>query len=117
VPANAKCAIESASANGSTCLEDYVSDSASFDNALELKLLEGKSVESSMLELVPTAFAEDPFLSSACFAARSKSSSREGEPWDGPAAMVFSDGLSVGVKLDRNGLRPMRYLVTHDGYS
>src|SRR5262249_490597 len=41
--------------------------------------------------------------------------SREGEPWDGPAAMVFSDGLSVGVKLDRNGLRPMRYLVTHDG--
>src|ERR1700719_3350452 len=95
-------------------LEDYVSDSASFDNALELKLLEGKSVETSMLALVPTAFAEDPFLSSDVRRTL-EVLSREGEPWDGPAAMVFSDGLSVGVKLDRNGLRPMRYLVTHDG--
>jgi glutamate synthase (ferredoxin) len=95
-------------------LEDYVSDSASFDNALELKLLEGKSVETSMLSLVPTAFAEDPFLSSDVRRTL-EVLSREGEPWDGPAAMVFSDGLSVGVKLDRNGLRPMRYLVTHDG--
>ena len=95
-------------------LEDYVSDSASFDNALELKLLEGKSVETSMLALVPTAFAEDPFLSSDVRRTL-EVLSREGEPWDGPAAMVFSDGFSVGVKLDRNGLRPMRYLVTHDG--
>src|SRR5580704_878955 len=95
-------------------LEDYVSDSASFDNALELKLLEGKSVETSMLALVPTAFAEDPFLS-ADVRRTLEVLSREGEPWDGPAALVFSDGLSVGVKLDRNGLRPMRYLVTHDG--
>ena len=95
-------------------LEDYVSDSASFDNALELKLLEGKSVETAMLALVPTAFAEDPFLSSDVRRTL-EVLSREGEPWDGPAAMVFSDGLSVGVKLDRNGLRPMRYLVTHDG--
>ncbi|HTA60728.1 MAG TPA: glutamate synthase central domain-containing protein, partial [Candidatus Baltobacteraceae bacterium] len=95
-------------------LEDNVSDSASFDNALELKLLAGKSVETSMLELVPTAFAEDPFLS-ADVRRTLEVLSREGEPWDGPAAMVFSDGLSVGVKLDRNGLRPMRYLVTHDG--
>ena len=95
-------------------LEEYVSDSASFDNALELKLLEGKSVETSMLALVPTAFAEDPFLSADVRRAL-EVLSREGEPWDGPAAMVFSDGLSVGVKLDRNGLRPMRYLVTHDG--
>ncbi len=95
-------------------LEDYVSDSASFDNALELKLLEEKSVETAMLALVPTAFAEDPFLSSDVRRTL-EVLSREGEPWDGPAAMVFSDGLSVGVKLDRNGLRPMRYLVTHDG--
>jgi glutamate synthase (ferredoxin) len=95
-------------------LEEYVSDSASFDNALELKLLQGKSVETSMLELVPTAFAGDPFLSSDVRHTL-EVLSREGEPWDGPAAMVFSDGLSVGVKLDRNGLRPMRYLVTHDG--
>jgi glutamate synthase (NADPH/NADH) large chain/glutamate synthase (ferredoxin) len=95
-------------------LEDYVSDSASFDNALELKLLEGKSVETSMLSLVPTAYAEDPFLSSDVRRTL-EVLSREGEPWDGPAALVFSDGLSVGAKLDRNGLRPMRYLVTHDG--
>ncbi len=95
-------------------LEEYVSDSASFDNALELKLLEGKSVETAMLALVPPAYTEDPFLSSDVRRTL-EVLSREGEPWDGPAAMVFSDGLSVGVKLDRNGLRPMRYLVTHDG--
>src|SRR5271157_844358 len=71
-------------------LEDYVSDSASFDNALELKLLEGKSVETAMLALVPTAFAEDPFLSSDVRRTL-EVLSREGEPWDGPAAMVFSD--------------------------
>ena len=95
-------------------LEDRVSDSASFDNALELKLLEGKSVEAAMLALVPPAFSQDPFLSSEVRAALDVLS-REGEPWDGPAALVFSDGTSVGVKLDRNGLRPMRYCVTHDG--
>jgi len=95
-------------------LEENVSDSASFDNALELKLLEGKTVEAAMLELVPTAFAQDPFLSPDVRAAL-EVLSREAEPWDGPAALVFSDGNSVGVKLDRNGLRPMRYTVTHDG--
>jgi glutamate synthase (NADPH/NADH) large chain/glutamate synthase (ferredoxin) len=95
-------------------LEEHVSDSASFDNALELKLLAGKSVEASMLALVPPAFSQDAFLSADVRAAL-EVLSREGEPWDGPAALVFSDGLSVGVKLDRNGLRPMRYTVTHDG--
>jgi glutamate synthase (NADPH/NADH) large chain/glutamate synthase (ferredoxin) len=95
-------------------LEENVSDSASFDNGLELKLLEGKSVETSMLALVPPAFTHDPFLSEDVRTSLEELS-REGEPWDGPAAMVFSDGLSVGVKLDRNGLRPMRYTVTHDG--
>jgi glutamate synthase (ferredoxin) len=95
-------------------LEENVSDSASFDNALELKLLEGKSVEAAMLALVPPAFTQDPFLSPEVRAALDVLS-REGEPWDGPAALVFSDGTSVGVKLDRNGLRPMRYCVTHDG--
>jgi glutamate synthase (NADPH/NADH) large chain/glutamate synthase (ferredoxin) len=95
-------------------LEENVSDSASFDNALELKLLEGKSVEAAMLALVPPAFAHDPFLSTDVQAAL-EVLSRESEPWDGPAALVFSDGISVGAKLDRNGLRPMRYTVTHDG--
>jgi glutamate synthase domain-containing protein 1 len=95
-------------------LEENVSDSASFDNALEIKLLEGKSVEAAMLALVPPAFQHDPFLSADVQAAL-EILSRDGAPWDGPAAMVFSDGVSVGVKLDRNGLRPMRYTVTHDG--
>ena len=95
-------------------LEENVSDSASFDNALELKLLEGKTLEAAMLSLVPPAFSQDPFLSPDVRAAL-EALSREGEPWDGPAALVFSDGASVGVKLDRNGLRPMRYTVTHDG--
>jgi glutamate synthase (ferredoxin) len=95
-------------------LEENVSDSASFDNALELKLLEGKTVEASMLALVPPAFSQDPFLSPDVRATL-EVLSQEGEPWDGPAALVFSDGLSVGVKLDRNGLRPMRYTTTHDG--
>ena len=95
-------------------LEDNVSDSASFDNALEIKLLEGKTVEAAMLALVPPAFQHDPFLSSDVQAAL-EILSRDGAPWDGPAALVFSDGVSVGAKLDRNGLRPMRYTVTHDG--
>jgi glutamate synthase domain-containing protein 2/glutamate synthase domain-containing protein 1/glutamate synthase domain-containing protein 3 len=95
-------------------LEQNVSDSASFDNALEIKLLEGKSVEAAMLALMPPAFLHDPFLSIDVQAAL-ELLSRDGAPWDGPAAMVFSDGQSVGVKLDRNGLRPMRYTVTHDG--
>jgi len=95
-------------------LEENVSDSASFDNALEIKLLEGKTVEAAMLALVPPAFQHDPFLSSDVQAAL-EILSRDGAPWDGPAALVFSDGVSVGAKLDRNGLRPMRYTVTHDG--
>jgi glutamate synthase domain-containing protein 2/glutamate synthase domain-containing protein 1/glutamate synthase domain-containing protein 3 len=95
-------------------LEENVSDSASFDNALEWKLLEEKTIESAMLSLVPPAFAQDPFLS-ADVRATLQSLSSESEAWDGPAALVFSDGISVGAKLDRNGLRPMRYTVTHDG--
>jgi len=95
-------------------LEENVSDSASFDNALEIKLLEGRSVEAAMLALVPPAFLHDPFLSADMRAAL-EGLSREAEPWDGPAALVFSDGVLVGAKLDRNGLRPMRYTVTHDG--
>src|ERR1700732_351342 len=95
-------------------LEENVSDSASFDNALELRLLQGFSPEAAMLSLVPPAFDNDPFLSRDVRAALS-SLSQEGEPWDGPAALVFSDGQFVGAKLDRNGLRPMRYTLTHDG--
>src|SRR5256885_11100120 len=95
-------------------LEDNVSDSASFDNAFELKLLEGLAPDAAMLSMVPPAFENDPLLSRDVRAALA-SLSQHGEPWDGPAALVFSDGQFVGAKLDRNGLRPLRYTLTHDG--
>jgi glutamate synthase domain-containing protein 2/glutamate synthase domain-containing protein 1/glutamate synthase domain-containing protein 3 len=95
-------------------LEANVSDSASFDNAFELKLLEGFSPEAAMLAMVTPAFENDPLLSRDVRAALA-SVSQASEPWDGPAALVFSDGQFVGAKLDRNGLRPLRYTLTHDG--
>jgi glutamate synthase (ferredoxin) len=95
-------------------LEQNVSDSASFDNAFELKLLEGFSADAAMLSMVPPAFENDPLLSRDVRGALA-SLSQHGEPWDGPAALVFSDGQFVGAKLDRNGLRPLRYTLTHDG--
>ncbi|MDP9147674.1 MAG: glutamate synthase large subunit [Acidobacteriota bacterium] len=95
-------------------LEPNVSDSASFDNAFELKLLEGMAPDEAMLTLVPPAFEKDPLLSRDVRAALT-SVSQHGEPWDGPAALIFSDGQFVGAKLDRNGLRPLRYTLTHDG--
>ena len=95
-------------------LEENVSDSASFDNGLEAKLLEGFSVEEAMLALVPPAFENDPLLSRDVRGALA-ALSQQSEPWDGPAALIFSDGQYVGAKLDRNGLRPMRYTLTHDG--
>jgi glutamate synthase domain-containing protein 2/glutamate synthase domain-containing protein 1/glutamate synthase domain-containing protein 3 len=95
-------------------LEPDVSDSASFDNAFELKLLEGLAPEEAMLGLVPPAFEKDPLLSRDVRGALA-AVSQHNEPWDGPAALVFSDGQFVGAKLDRNGLRPLRYTLTHDG--
>src|SRR5271163_3294685 len=95
-------------------LEQGVSDSASFDNAFELKLLEGYTPAAAMLALVPPAFEKDPHFSRDVRAAL-RARSRDGEPWDGPAALVFYGGGYVGAKLDRNGLRPLRYTVTHDG--
>ena len=97
-----------------TPLEAKVSDSASFDNAFELKLLEGFAPEEAMLTMVPPAFENDPLLSRDIRAGLT-SLSQQSEPWDGPAALIFSDGQFVGAKLDRNGLRPLRYTLTHDG--
>ena len=95
-------------------LEEHVSDSASFDNGFELRLLEGLSPEEAMLAMVPPAFEKDPLLSRDVRGALT-ALSQLSEPWDGPAALVFSNGPFVGAKLDRNGLRPLRYTVTHDG--
>jgi len=95
-------------------LEDNVSDSASFDNGFELRLLEGLFSGEAMLAMVPPAYEKDPLLSRDVRNALA-ALTQQTEPWDGPAALVFSDGQSVGAKLDRNGLRPMRYTLTHDG--
>ena len=95
-------------------LEPRVSDSASFDNALEIFLRRGYSVPAAMWSMVPTAWENDAHMHSGL---RSflEAHAPEQEPWDGPAAMIFSDGKTVGAKLDRNGLRPLRYTVTSDG--
>ena len=95
-------------------LEEGVSDSASLDNALEILQHRGYSLAAAMLRLVPPAWESDRKLDPAMrdFLERE---ARAQEPWDGPAALVFSDGRMVGAKLDRNGLRPLRYSLTTDG--
>jgi glutamate synthase (ferredoxin) len=95
-------------------LESGVSDSASFDNAIEVHLRRDYSIAAGMLRLVPPAWEADPDLSPD-LKLFLQTQAREQEPWDGPAALVFSDGRFVGAKLDRNGLRPLRYTLTSDG--
>jgi glutamate synthase (ferredoxin) len=98
----------------SRLLQLGMSDSASFDNALEAHVRSGASIVESALRLVPPAWENDEHLDPALreFLA---SSAPEQEPWDGPAALIFTDGTVVGAKLDRNGLRPLRYTLTSDG--
>jgi len=90
------------------------SDSAMLDNVLEALVLSGRDLLHAMLMLVPEAWERMPDLDPAwrhfyeyhaCLM----------EPWDGPAALAFTDGIKVGACLDRNGLRPLRYKVTDDG--
>jgi glutamate synthase (NADPH/NADH) large chain len=95
-------------------IEPGRSDSASFDNALELLVMSGRSLPHALMMLIPEAWNEknpipqelkDFYEYHACVM----------EPWDGPASMVFCDGRYVGGTLDRNGLRPSRYTITKDG--
>jgi glutamate synthase (NADPH/NADH) large chain len=90
------------------------SDTACFDNALEFLVMGGYSLTHAAMMLIPEAWAGNPLMDRkrrafyeyhACLM----------EPWDGPAAMCFSDGRQIGATLDRNGLRPARYFVTKDG--
>ncbi len=98
----------------SRLLQPGMSDSASFDNALEAMVRSGSSIAEAALRLIPSAWEHDPHLDPGLrqFLA---SSAPEQEPWDGPAALVFTDGHFIGAKLDRNGLRPLRYTLTADG--
>jgi glutamate synthase domain-containing protein 2/glutamate synthase domain-containing protein 1/glutamate synthase domain-containing protein 3 len=91
------------------------SDSATFDNVLELLMLAGRSLPHAVMMMIPEAYADRDDLPEelvgfyayhACLM----------EPWDGPAAVAFTDGRVVGATLDRNGLRPGRWLETHDGH-
>lgn len=100
--------------SGIRLLEDGVSDSASFDNALEIFLRRGYSAPAAMWCLVPPPWENDPKIPSELRCAL-EAQARAQEPWDGPAALIFTDGSTVGAKLDRNGLRPLRYTLTSDG--
>ncbi|MBV9086140.1 MAG: glutamate synthase large subunit, partial [Acidobacteriaceae bacterium] len=89
------------------------SDSAKFDNAVELLYQAGRSLPHTMAMLIPEAWAGNPQMNAAKRAFYEYHASLM-EPWDGPAAIAFTDGRVIGATLDRNGLRPGRYLVTHD---
>ncbi|MBA3066214.1 glutamate synthase subunit alpha, partial [bacterium] len=90
------------------------SDSAIFDNTLELLVSAGRPIEHAMMMMVPEAFGGKYHIS------EDKRSFYEYhaafmEPWDGPAAIAFTDGIRIGAALDRNGLRPLRYVITKSG--
>ncbi|MBI5786260.1 MAG: glutamate synthase large subunit [Rhodocyclales bacterium] len=89
------------------------SDSASFDNALELLVMGGYSMPHAMMMLIPEAWAGNPLMDEERRAFY-EFHAPVMEPWDGPAAVAFTDGRMIGATLDRNGLRPARYLVTED---
>ncbi len=90
------------------------SDSAMIDNAVELLTLAGRSLPHVMAMLIPEAWEHEPTMPDDVKAFYEYHASLM-EPWDGPADIAFTDGRVIGAKLDRNGLRPGRYLVTHDG--
>src|SRR5438067_8159523 len=94
---------------------DGQSDSASFDNALELLLMGGYPLAHAMMLMIPEAWAGNPLMDEDRRAFYEHNAALM-EPWDGPAAMAFTNGRQIGATLDRNGLRPARYIVTDDDY-
>ncbi|OHD56294.1 MAG: glutamate synthase subunit alpha [Spirochaetes bacterium GWF1_51_8] len=92
---------------------DGLSDSATIDRVFELLVLSGRSLPHAMMMLIPSAWEQNDLMDPkhkdfykyhSCLC----------EPWDGPASMSFTDGVKIGAVLDRNGLRPSRYIVTKD---
>jgi glutamate synthase (NADPH) large chain len=90
------------------------SDTACFDNALEFLVRGGYPLAHAMMMLIPEAWAGNPLMDHDRRAFYEYHAALM-EPWDGPAAICFTDGRQIGATLDRNGLRPARYLVTDDG--
>ena len=89
------------------------SDTACFDNALEFLVQGGYSLSHAMMMLIPEAWAGNPLMDDDRRAFYEYHAALM-EPWDGPAAVAFTDGRQIGATLDRNGLRPARYFVTDD---
>jgi glutamate synthase (NADPH/NADH) large chain len=94
-------------------IEPDKSDSASLDNALEFLVLTGKSLPHALSMLIPESWNEKNPIPESLKAFYEYHSTIM-EPWDGPASIVFSDGRFIGGTLDRNGLRPSRYIITKD---
>ncbi|TAG78127.1 MAG: glutamate synthase large subunit, partial [Burkholderiales bacterium] len=92
---------------------DGQSDTASFDNCLELLVMSGYSLAHASMMMIPEAWAGNPLMDEDRRAFYEYHAALM-EPWDGPAAMAFTDGRQIGATLDHNGLRPARYVVTDD---
>ena len=95
-------------------VEPNGSDSATFDNCLELLIRTGRSLPHAVMMMIPEAWQNDAQMSDSKRAFYHFHSCMM-EPWDGPASIAFTDGIRIGAVLDRNGLRPSRYTVTKDG--
>jgi glutamate synthase domain-containing protein 2/glutamate synthase domain-containing protein 1/glutamate synthase domain-containing protein 3 len=95
-------------------IQDGGSDSAMLDNVAELLTVSGRDLSHVITMLVPAAWETDTELDAQTRGFYEYHTCLT-EPWDGPAALAFSDGVTVGAALDRNGLRPARFLLTHDG--
>ncbi len=94
-------------------IKEGQSDSASFDNALELLVLGGYSISEAMLIMIPEAWQNNELMDDKLKSFYEYHAPLM-EPWDGPANIAFTDGKQIGAMLDRNGLRPARYLITND---
>lgn len=94
-------------------IEEGQSDSACFDNALELMVQSGYSLPHAMMMMIPEAWSGNPTMDTKRRAFYEYNAALM-EPWDGPAAVAFTNGRQIGATLDRNGLRPARYYVTSD---
>ncbi|MGR9071586.1 MAG: glutamate synthase large subunit [Gammaproteobacteria bacterium] len=96
-------------------VEPDCSDSGTFDNVLEFLLMTGRTLQEAVMMMVPEAWQNHESMSNHKRAFYEFHSAMM-EPWDGPASIVFTDGKYIGAVLDRNGLRPSRYYLTHDDF-